>query len=350
MKWEKLREKIEQALDVKVAIEETVEKKGSYTQFLLDNDNHQTIYLTIEKEKLTHAEKKLIELVIDAYRQSQSDSCNTTYRNDGLQSTLHTWLVEQLNKDKLDEPLPTYLSSHEKLREKVVPILLSVDSLEYDETIDIELKKLLETFFEVDLLLIPLLEREWFILAPEDVLQASIEENERGQDYFATKEALESFGLGLYEMISSEWRGGGHLVVDSPIIPAHDLLSSLKRLRETLTIGRLFRTGSHIHFTWQLQFEKLLNSVPEAEKKWFVEQVLSDLHERMDSETILTLEHFFELNCNVSETAKQLYIHRNTLLYRLDKFKQETGFDVRLFSDAVLVKIALVLYKVTKRN
>lgn len=52
----------------------------------------------------------------------------------------------------------------------------------------------------------------------------------------------------------------------------------------------------------------------------------------------------------MSETAKKLYIHRNTLLYRLDKFKNETGLDVRTFHDAVLVKLALVLYKVTKRK
>jgi DNA-binding PucR family transcriptional regulator len=70
----------------------------------------------------------------------------------------------------------------------------------------------------------------------------------------------------------------------------------------------------------------------------------------LDAETISTLETFFQLDCNVSETAKKLYIHRNTLLYRLDKFKQETSLDVRSFQDAVLVKIALQLYKVTKRK
>ncbi|CRF29116.1 transcriptional regulator%2C CdaR [Mycobacterium tuberculosis] len=69
-----------------------------------------------------------------------------------------------------------------------------------------------------------------------------------------------------------------------------------------------------------------------------------------DPETMTTLEHFFQLDCNVSETAKKLYIHRNTLLYRLDKFKQETGLDVRTFHHAVLVKIAMLLYKVTKRK
>jgi len=68
-----------------------------------------------------------------------------------------------------------------------------------------------------------------------------------------------------------------------------------------------------------------------------------------DEEIRTTLETFFALDCNVSETAKRLYIHRNTLLYRMDKFKQETGLDVRTFNDAVLVKLELLLYKVTKR-
>ncbi|MFD2881944.1 PucR family transcriptional regulator [Paenibacillus rhizoplanae] len=65
---------------------------------------------------------------------------------------------------------------------------------------------------------------------------------------------------------------------------------------------------------------------------------------------LLTLETFFEMDCNVSETAKKLYIHRNTLLYRLDKIKQETGADVRSFGDAAIVKLAMLLYKVTKKK
>jgi DNA-binding PucR family transcriptional regulator len=69
-----------------------------------------------------------------------------------------------------------------------------------------------------------------------------------------------------------------------------------------------------------------------------------------DTEMYLLLEQFFTHDCNVSETAKSLYVHRNTLLYRLDKFKQETGLDVRNFNDAVLVQVALLLYKVTKRR
>ncbi|MDT2192264.1 helix-turn-helix domain-containing protein [Paenibacillus larvae] len=78
--------------------------------------------------------------------------------------------------------------------------------------------------------------------------------------------------------------------------------------------------------------------------------MLGGIDHVLDTETQTTLEQFFGLDCNVSETAKKLYIHRNTLLYRLDKFKQETSLDVRNFHHAVLVKIALLLYKVTNRK
>ncbi|MNC73523.1 Purine catabolism regulatory protein [compost metagenome] len=81
-----------------------------------------------------------------------------------------------------------------------------------------------------------------------------------------------------------------------------------------------------------------------------MDHILRGIDHVLDQEMLSTLENFFALDCNVSETAKKLYIHRNTLLYRLDKFKQETGKDVRTFNDAVLVKTALLLYKVTKRK
>jgi carbohydrate diacid regulator len=99
-----------------------------------------------------------------------------------------------------------------------------------------------------------------------------------------------------------------------------------------------------------LQLERLLNSIPEAQRSKYLEQSLKRADLFVESEMLSTLDTFFTLDCNVSETAKKLYIHRNTLLYRLDKLKQETGLDVRQFRDAVLVKIILLLYKVTKRN
>ena len=99
-----------------------------------------------------------------------------------------------------------------------------------------------------------------------------------------------------------------------------------------------------------MQLERLLNAIPETQRAKYLEQSLKRTDLFVEPEMLATLETFFSLDCNVSETAKKLYIHRNTLLYRLDKLKQETGLDVRLFRDAVLMKIILLLYKVTKRN
>jgi DNA-binding PucR family transcriptional regulator len=112
----------------------------------------------------------------------------------------------------------------------------------------------------------------------------------------------------------------------------------------------MFYPSETMHLPWKMRLEKLLNGLTEAEQQRFVNQVLKRVDQLPDTDMYVLLEQFFALDCNVSETAKSLYVHRNTLLYRLDKFKQETGLDVRSFGDAVLVQVALLLYKVTKRR
>lgn len=67
-----------------------------------------------------------------------------------------------------------------------------------------------------------------------------------------------------------------------------------------------------------------------------------------DEETLLTINKFFENSLNVSETARQLYIHRNTLVYRLDKVHKATGLDLRVFEDAITFEIALMVVKYMK--
>ena len=67
-----------------------------------------------------------------------------------------------------------------------------------------------------------------------------------------------------------------------------------------------------------------------------------------DEETLTTINKFFENSLNVSETSRQLYIHRNTLVYRLDKLQKSTGLDLRIFEDAITFKIALIVVKYMK--
>ena len=70
--------------------------------------------------------------------------------------------------------------------------------------------------------------------------------------------------------------------------------------------------------------------------------------EQFDSETLATVNSFFENNLNISETARQMYLHRNTLGYRLDKIMKTTGLDVKTFEDAMTFKIALMVVKYMK--
>ena len=67
-----------------------------------------------------------------------------------------------------------------------------------------------------------------------------------------------------------------------------------------------------------------------------------------DEETLMTINKFFDNNLNVSETSRQLYVHRNTLVYRLEKLQKSTGLDIRVFDDALTFKIALMVVNYMK--
>src|SRR5690606_14646747 len=187
--------------------------------------------------------------------------------------------------------------------------------------------------------------REWLILGDETLLA-----EERDGEEDSLEESLEAMASGLHDLISSEWVGDCHVAATYPFSPGVSLIQTVLTLRETIELGRSYRLSSNIHLPWEMRLETLLDAVPKRAKLRFLEGVLRRAEPSLETEMLQTLESFFMENCNVSDTAKRLYIHRNTLLYRLDKFKQETGMDVRDFDQAVLVRLALLLYKVTKRK
>ena len=78
----------------------------------------------------------------------------------------------------------------------------------------------------------------------------------------------------------------------------------------------------------------------------FIQEIFGEnTPDQFDEETLTTINKFFENNLNVSETSRQLYIHRNTLVYRLDKLQKSTGLDLRIFEDAITFRIALMVVK-----
>ena len=81
----------------------------------------------------------------------------------------------------------------------------------------------------------------------------------------------------------------------------------------------------------------------------YIDEIFTDVQvEDLDEEMLATINKFFQNSLNISETSRQLYIHRNTLVYRLDKLLKTTGLDIRVFDDAITFKIALMVAKYMK--
>ncbi|SFF35836.1 carbohydrate diacid regulator [Paenibacillus catalpae] len=263
---------------------------------------------------------------------------------------LSEWIQQQLESEEPSYSIPDHLTAGGKLFAEMIPFLLVTEYTNGKQASYPELEKLLRSFLAEDILLIPLKNQEWLIWGPVSLLKEADSEFMDDEDEETVEDSLSSICHGLHEMLASEWIGECHLAVAHPVCPAKGIVETTVLLRETINLGRKFHVGTSIHLPWMLQLERLLNAIPEVQRSRYLEHALKRTELFVESEMLATLETFFSLDCNVSETAKKLYIHRNTLLYRLDKLKQETGLDVRQFRDAVLVKIILLLYKVTKRN
>ncbi|WP_248929504.1 PucR family transcriptional regulator [Paenibacillus hamazuiensis] len=321
------------------------------TLFFLSQEGQTVQLLSVGKTDLTKAELALVELLSEghtaALRKQPPYMASEEERKVGA---IRDWLRQQLDSGASSAEMPDNLVSALSLYSAKIPILLYGDYPSTKKGSYQELKKLLESFFDADIVLIPLMEKEWLILGSDKLLSADAGDDREYGEEESLEETLTAIALGLREMLANEWLGECQVAVHYPMTPAKSLYVTVVELREALMLGRTYHVGSNIHLPWQLHLEKLIQPIPEENKADFLERVLKRIDVVMDAETLMTLEQFFSLDCNVSETAKKLYIHRNTLLYRLDKFKQETGLDVRTFNDAVLVKIALLLYKVTKRK
>ena len=129
-------------------------------------------------------------------------------------------------------------------------------------------------------------------------------------------------------------------IVDSTI----DLERSYKEAKMALLVGGIFENDRPIVNYNNLGIGRLIYQIPVEFCKLFLNEVFrTGSFEMLDTETMLTIQKFFENNLNVSETSRQLYVHRNTLVYRLDKIEKITGLDLRRFDDAIIFKVAMLV-------
>ena len=135
-----------------------------------------------------------------------------------------------------------------------------------------------------------------------------------------------------------------HVALGTIVGEIKEVSRSYKEAKMALDVGRIFFDDRDIIAYSSLGIGRLIYQLPIPLCKMFDGRSPDDF----DEETLTTINKFFENSLNVSETSRQLYIHRNTLVYRLDKLQKSTGLDIRVFEDAITFKIALMVVKYMK--
>lgn len=133
----------------------------------------------------------------------------------------------------------------------------------------------------------------------------------------------------------------------STVVPTiQELAAAYRESRIALEVGKVFDTEKNIISYENLGIGRLIYQLPTTLCELFLNEVFKkESINVLDSETIYTIQKFFENNLNVSETSRKLFVHRNTLVYRLDKIKKLTGLDLREFDDAIIFKVAMMVNK-----
>lgn len=127
-----------------------------------------------------------------------------------------------------------------------------------------------------------------------------------------------------------------------------ELRESYLEARRAIEVGRIFKPEENIYVYSRLILERFLMELPQDISAYYHSLLFNRKNQRLFNEEMLyTIDMFFKKDLNLSDTARQLYIHRNTLVYRLDKVQKQIGLDLRSFEDAVTFKILMELKKVS---
>ena len=150
----------------------------------------------------------------------------------------------------------------------------------------------------------------------------------------------------ILDMLNTEAMAKVHIAYGTIINEIRDVSRSYKEAKMALDVGKIFYSEQHVVAYGQLGIGRLIYQLPLHLCRMFIREIFNGKSpDDLDEETLTTINKFFDNNLNVSETSRQLYIHRNTLVYRLDKLQKSTGLDLRTFEDAITFKIALMVVK-----
>lgn len=166
-----------------------------------------------------------------------------------------------------------------------------------------------------------------------------------------TSKDIENLASSIADTLSGEFYCHVVIGIGSTVENLKSLAKSFKEAQAALEVGKVFDTDKTIVSYDNLGIARLIYQLPTTLCETYLKEVFKrGSIESLDHETLFTIQRFFENNLNVSETSRKLFVHRNTLVYRLEKIKKITGLDLREFDHAIIFKIALMVNKYLKAN
>lgn len=174
------------------------------------------------------------------------------------------------------------------------------------------------------------------------IVVREVAENEGYEELNKTAEVI-------VNLFRSDAENDIHVAYGTIVGEIKEVSRSYKEARMALDVGKIFFEERDVIAYSTLGIGRLIYQLPIPLCKMFIKEIFDGKSpDDFDEETLITINKFFENSLNVSETSRQLYIHRNTLVYRLDKLQKSTGLDLRVFEDAITFKIALMVVKYMK--
>ncbi|MEG1428738.1 MAG: helix-turn-helix domain-containing protein [Hydrogenoanaerobacterium sp.] len=162
---------------------------------------------------------------------------------------------------------------------------------------------------------------------------------------------LEKLARSIVDTLGGEFHTRAVVGIGTSVDGIKELAKSFKEAQVALEVGKVFDTEKTIVSYDNLGIARLVYQLPTTLCEMFLREVFKKGSiESLDQETLYTIQKFFENNLNVSETSRKLFVHRNTLVYRLEKIRRITGLDLREFNHAIIFKVALMVKKYLTAN
>lgn len=198
-------------------------------------------------------------------------------------------------------------------------------------------RELLESFFSgaAQLLFLPLSSSVDLLIIPASILLETANDQDKPEDVWL------EWAYSLEDLLTTEASESVRILLTQPVHQLSELAVAVRSLHR-LSMAMRYIPKKRVAATWQYRLEQWAASLDETSRQRFLSTFSSHQANKLTKEQTELLEEFFRQNLNVSETSRSLYIHRNTLLYRLDKITEQTALDPRVFQDAVYLRLILL--------